>query len=173
MRVLYAVSVLFVSAAVAQQPNPDQSFFTQAAEGGLAEVDAGKLAQAKGSSPAVKEFGVQMVTDHGKANAKLKSIAASKQVMLPSQPNAEHQAMKKKLEGLNGPAFDAAYMQGQVSDHEKVAALLEQEAAGGKDAQAKTFAAETLPTVQMHLEMARKLSHGGLPHSTTDTTKHE
>jgi putative membrane protein len=167
-RLLITMMGLVATVVIAQQPNPDQAFYMQAAEGGMAEVEAGKLAQAKGNSAAVKDFGSQMVADHGKANAKLKSIAANKQVMLPSAPSAEHQTMKKKLEGLTGAAFDAAYVQGQVADHEKVAALLEKEIASGKDADAKAFAMETLPTVKAHLAMAQKLAHGGM-----DATKHE
>jgi putative membrane protein len=168
MKYLTTLVGILATVAVAQQPNPDQSFYMQAAEGGMAEVEVGKLAQTNGSSAAVKDFATQMVNDHGKANARLKSIAARKQVMLPAQPNAEHQATKKKLEGLTGAAFDAAYLQGQVADHEKVAALLEQEIAAGKDADAKGFAAETLPTVKAHLAMAQKLAHGGM-----GSAKHE
>ena len=161
MKSLIALIGILATVAVAQQPNPDQGFYVQAAQGGMAEVELGKLAQTNGGSAAVKEFGTQMVTDHGKANTRLKAIAARKQVVLPSTLSPEHQAMKKKLEGLSGAAFDTEYLAGQVADHEKVAALLEQEAAAGKDPDAKAFATDTLPTVKAHLEMARKLSHGG------------
>ena len=56
----------------------DQSFFNKAAEGGLAEVDAGKLAQSKGASKEVRDFGAMMVADHSKANEKLRGVAARK-----------------------------------------------------------------------------------------------
>jgi predicted outer membrane protein len=69
-----AIASLLVSApllAFGIDANVDSSFFKNAAEGGMAQVDAGKLAQQKGSSPAVKEFGAMMVKDHSAANAKL------------------------------------------------------------------------------------------------------
>src|SRR5262249_4257521 len=46
----------------------DKAFAKEAAAGGMAEVKLGQLAQDKGSSSAVKEFGKRMVDDHSKAN---------------------------------------------------------------------------------------------------------
>src|SRR3954449_11481501 len=82
--------------------NPDQSFFKHAAESGIAEVEAGKLAESKGSSQAVKDFGAMMVKDHTEANNKLKSVASSENVDLPSSSGAKHMATKAKLEMLTG-----------------------------------------------------------------------
>src|SRR4051794_40796246 len=56
----------------------DRNFATKAAQAGLAEVAAGKLAASNGGSDAVKKFGEQMVQDHGKANDQLKQIAQAK-----------------------------------------------------------------------------------------------
>ncbi|HLH08429.1 MAG TPA: DUF4142 domain-containing protein [Terriglobales bacterium] len=50
----------------------DKAFVTKAAEGGLAEVELGQLAQQKAESQQVKDFGQRMVTDHTKANDQLK-----------------------------------------------------------------------------------------------------
>src|SRR5262249_9556246 len=58
----------------------DRHFVKTAAEGGMAEVQLGQLAVEKASNPKVKDFGQRMVTDHGKANDELKSIAASKNI---------------------------------------------------------------------------------------------
>ena len=56
----------------------DATFIKEAAVGGMAEVELGKLAAEKGSSEQVKEFGQRMQKDHSKANENLKSIAAKK-----------------------------------------------------------------------------------------------
>jgi putative membrane protein len=72
--------------------NADQKFVHDAAIGGMAEVELGHLAQQKGSSEQVKSIGEKMVTDHGKANDELKSLAASKNITLPTAIDATHKA---------------------------------------------------------------------------------
>jgi putative membrane protein len=141
-----------------QGANADQSFFEGAAEGGMAEVETGKLAQSKGSSREVKRFGEMMVTDHTKANDRLMKIAADHGITLPTALNAEHQAMRTKLEGLSGAAFDKEYIQGQIRDHEATIALFKAEIDGGQNADAKAFATETLPTVEAHLKRAKEIA---------------
>ena len=53
------VLALLILAApiVAMADSPDASFYKKAAEGGIAEVEAGNLAQSKGNSQKVKDFG--------------------------------------------------------------------------------------------------------------------
>jgi putative membrane protein len=138
----------------------DHSFYAKATAGGMAEVEAGKLAQTKGSSSAVREFGAMMVRDHTTASEKLKQIAARKNVTLPTEPDEKHKAMKRELEAVSGQAFDAAYIKGQIADHEATEALLKQEIESGTDADAKAWATATLPTVSAHLKQARGLSGG-------------
>src|SRR3954464_11336423 len=58
-------------------------FATEAASGGMMEVQLGKLAQQNASNPRVKNFGKMMVTDHSKANDELKALAAKQNIALP------------------------------------------------------------------------------------------
>ena len=141
--------------------NPDESFFKDAAEAGLAEVAAGKLAQTKGASQAVKDFGTKMVKDHSAANEKLKTIADAKSVKLPTEPGLTHKAKAELLEHKNGKDFDTAYVDGQIKDHEATVELLQKEITSGKDAEAKAFAKETLPKVQAHLKAITDIKAGG------------
>jgi putative membrane protein len=144
--------------AFAAGSSPDHSFYHSLAEGGMAEVDLGQLAEQKGSDPKVKQFAQMMVKDHTAANEKLDALAASKQVALPKTLDASHEAEKTKLSGLSGASFDKAYVQSQVQAHEKTVALLEKEISSGEDAGAKSFAQSVLPTVKHHLEAARTLA---------------
>jgi putative membrane protein len=137
--------------ALAADKSPDADFFKQAAQAGMAEVEAGTLAQEKGSSAAVKDFGAMMVKDHTAANDKLKSIAAGENVDLPSGTSVKDKATKAKLEVLSGDAFDKAYIKNQVAAHRQAVALFRKESASGQDAQAKAFAASTLPKLKSHL----------------------
>jgi putative membrane protein len=136
----------------------DASFVKQAAEGGMLEVAKGKLAAQKASHDAVKQFGQKMVDDHTKAGDELKSIASGKSISLPGDtPTPPMQALLAKMEKLEGAAFDRAYVDDQIRDHEKTVALFEREAKTGKDAELKAFAEKTLPTLKEHLAMVRDL----------------
>lgn len=145
-------------AAFAMDSNPDASFYKHAAEGGIAEVDAGQMAQDKGNSQEVKDFGARMVKDHSAANDKLKSIAASKNITLPTSPSVGQMAMKAKLDVLSGDTFDKAYIKGQIKAHQQTIALFKKEIASGQDADAKAFAAATLPTIRSHLRAIDKIA---------------
>jgi putative membrane protein len=62
----------------------DDAFAKKAAEGGVAEVKFGQLAEEKGNSQTVKDFGKRMVTDHTKANERLRKEATQEKVNLPA-----------------------------------------------------------------------------------------
>ena len=133
----------------------DKHFVRKAAQGGIAEVELGKLATQKASSDEVKKFGQRMVDDHSKANDQLKQLAQQKGVDLPTQPDAKDQAAMKRLEKLSGDQFDKAYMTDMVKDHTKDVAEFQMEANSGSDSDIKAFASKTLPTLQDHLKMAQ------------------
>ena len=155
-------------------PMTDAQFAKQAAEGGIAEVKLGQLAQDKGTSQQVKDFGKRMADDHSKANDQLKSTASGDNIALPEQMNAKDQAEYDHLSKLSGATFDRAYARQMVLDHENDIAAFRHEANDGKDASMKSFASRTLPTLQDHLKMARQMYNGVLAgnHSTTGQKSH-
>ena len=87
--------LMAVPALALADSNPDQSFYEHLAQGGMAEVEAGKLAQQHGASQAVKEFAAMMVKDHSAANEKLKKLADSKSVKLPDGPSMTQKAQEE------------------------------------------------------------------------------
>ena len=138
----------------------DTAFAAKAAVGGMAEVALGKMAAAKGASTKVKDFGKMMVMDHGKANAELMGIAKNKNITLPAGLDAEHQAKSDSLSKLSGKDFDMAYVNAMIEGHKKTLALMQAEAANGKDADLKAFATKTAPVVQTHLDAIMKIQAG-------------
>jgi len=132
----------------------DKTFVQKAAIGGIAEVEMGKLAQQKGSSDQVKQFGSRMVEDHSKANDELKQIASSKGITLPTDLDAKHKSKMDKMQKLSGAQFDRAYMDDMVADHKEDVADFKKQASSGKDGDLKAFASKTLPTLEDHLKMA-------------------
>lgn len=108
------------------------------------EVAMGQVAEQKAQSEDVKSFGKRMVTDHGKANDELKSIASKKGVQLPSK---EHNTKWTS---------DKTYMDMMVQDHEKDLAEFKEEASSGSDPDVKKFADDTAKVIQEHLDLAKE-----------------
>ena len=146
-----------ISLASASTLGPkDSQFVTKAAQGGLAEVKLGQLAQEKASNQAAKDFGAQMVKDHTDANNQLKSVASGKGVNVPDSLNAKDQALYDRLSKLSGTQFDRAYINAMVKDHLEDVAEFSKESRTAQDADIKSFASKTLPTLQHHLRMAQE-----------------
>ncbi len=137
--------------------SPDAAFAVKAAQGGLAEVKLGQLATEKAGSPDVKAFGQQMVDDHGKANEQLKSVAASEGMTLPADVNGKQQAMYDRLSKLSGAQFDSAYVKDMMADHQEDIKEFEKEAKSGTDEKIKSFASQTLPVIQGHLDKLKAI----------------
>jgi putative membrane protein len=146
------------SATAPRRPrNPDQSFAEEAVEGGMAEIEAGKVAQSQAAAEPVKAFARQMIADHGKANDQLKQLAVGKGITLPTSLAKRHARDLDKAAKLKGTNFDRAYMTMMVNDHKKAIALYEREARNGKDPELKGYAAALLPDLRKHLQMAQDI----------------
>jgi putative membrane protein len=135
-----------------------ETFVKTAAQDGMFEVEAGKLASENGTKSEVKEFGQRMVTDHTKANNQLKKIATDKKIEVPAKLDAKHTGKLTALKAKSGDAFDQAYVADMVEGHQKAVALFT--AAGsapGVDPELKSFAQETLPTLTDHKSKVMQL----------------
>jgi len=137
----------------------DAKFTVDAANGGMAEVMLGKLAQDKGSQK-VKDFGAMMVTDHSKANDELMALAKSKNITLPSVVSADEQKHFDDLNKKSGADFDKSYTKLMIGDHKTDIKLFENGEKNLKDPDLKAFASKTLPILKMHLEAITKLDSG-------------
>lgn len=137
----------------------DKEFMMKAASGGMMEVELGNSATKKAASQDVKDFGKQMVTDHGKVNDELKNIAKQKNVTLPSKMNAKHKETVDKLSKLSGAEFDKKYMSEMVKDHVKDVSEFEAAVKKVKDPALNGWAKKTLPTLKKHLERAKDIAY--------------
>ena len=135
----------------------DAEFAVAAANGGMAEVALSKIADEKATDPKVKEFAKQMITDHSKANAELKTLAASKNITLPSAPNEEKQKAAADLGAKSGTDFDKAYISQMKKDHNETVKLFEDAQKEVKDAELKAFIDKTLPVIKAHAEHVKSL----------------
>jgi putative membrane protein len=135
-----------------------QSFTTQAAAIGQAEIELGQLALQQTQDQRVRDYAQRMVKDHQAAAAKLRKIAGEESLELPPSLDAEHAALKEKLSSLKGAAFDRAYAKAMAKGHDKAVALFESASQASQMTPAlKEFATATLPTLKQHMEMAHEL----------------
>jgi len=135
----------------------DLAFMNDAAPGGMAEVEMGRLAVKQAASSEVKQFAERMIADHSKAGEELKQLASQKKVMLPKEINPKHKETMDKLSKLKGAEFDREYVKAMVEDHVKDVTAFESVAKGAVDQDVKAFATKTLPTLKEHLQMIREI----------------
>lgn len=140
-----------------QTNNTDRLFVQLAAAGGIAEIEFAKMTLRKGTAKQVKDFAEMMTKDHGAANDKLRELAEAAKIPLPEDVTPDHKEVRKRLDGLEGAAYDVAYIKNQIVDHQKTALLLGWEISSGEDAQLQRFAADTLPKVLYHLRAAQRI----------------
>lgn len=135
---------------------PTSKFLVNVADVNMAEVQLGQMAREKAMSQRVKDFANMMVNDHTNATNELKTLAANKNVTLPTSVDEDHQ---KKMDDLNkktGKDFDKAYMDMMEDGHESTIKDFKKNT-DNKDADVKAFVDKTLPTLQMHLDSAKAI----------------
>jgi len=142
------------NAAAKLTTDSPEDFMEAAAQGGMAEVELSKIALQKSQNAEIKKFAQMMVTDHTKAGTELKALAATKKITLPTDLGS-HQDDLDDLKGAETTNFDREYVDTMVSNHESTVAAFQEQADKSADAEVKAFAAKTLPTLKMHLEMIK------------------
>lgn len=144
---LSAVATVHAATATAA----DRAFVAKVSQGGMFEVEAGKLAEQKASAQDVKDFAAMEVHDHTGVGDKLKAASAHSGIPIDSKMNAEFSAKLDTLKTLSGPAFDRQYMADMADLHPKDGAAFLKESQDGGSAEFKAFGAETHKIVQRHI----------------------
>ena len=150
---LVLLAALLASPALATPtPTPaDRAFVAKVSQGGMFEVAAGKLAALKGSTQDIRDFGAMEVHDHTLVGNKLTAISQGEGLSFPTTPNAEFQAKMERLQSLQGPAFDSAYMGEMATLHAGDGAAFAKEARDGGSPAFRAFGTETHVIVQRHI----------------------
>jgi putative membrane protein len=157
-----AVAGLFLNAvaglapAAAQQPKSlasDSVFITRAGSAGLLQVKLGKLAEKKGTSTAVVEFGKGMVTHYSKANEDLKAAAKEAAFPAPVMLRQDQQTFDR-FNGMGRSSFDKSYMAEMVGRHNEEVRLFQRESAGGRVQSLKQLASRMLADTEQRLSLA-------------------
>jgi putative membrane protein len=137
----------------------DQAFVTKALEGGMAEVELGKLAADKSQSQDVKQFAQKMVNDHSQMGDKwFKPVAQQIGVSEPKGPSKKDKKLIEKLQGLSGQEFDTQYIQAMVKDHQQDLKEFQNEAKAAQDPNVKQIAEQGTKVVSQHLQMIEQIA---------------
>jgi putative membrane protein len=104
---------------VTQSGSADLEFILQAAQGGIGEVELGKVASQQGTSDEVKT-----IAQHGG-------------ITLPSDLESKDKALMARLSRLHGATFDRTYIRNMVADHKQDLAAFRRESTSGKDPEVK------------------------------------
>ena len=135
----------------------EKEFVSDAIKGDNSEIALGRLAISKSASDPVKAFGQTLIDDHSKAKADASAVATTIGVSPPSEISPDAQRAMTKLQQLNGRDFDREFIRVMVEDHQKDIAEFKKEAESGHGP-VEQLAAQTLPTLEKHLQMAQSLS---------------
>jgi putative membrane protein len=132
-------------------------FLVKSYESGMYEIQLSQLAATNALDPDVKNLAATLVTAHTAINSQIGAIAASANFMLPSAINADHQKDLQDMAKLTGADFDKKYVNTIVDGHEKSVSSYKDAYKNLVASDTKTFAGETLPKIEDHLAMAKKV----------------
>jgi putative membrane protein len=165
-----AVCALLSGAPLWAADTQGEHFLKESIQGNLAEVQVGDLAQQKGASQGVKDFGATLAKDHAAANDKAKQAAQSMGATLPSEPSVKQKTVYQELSALNGEQFDRHFIDSMVKDHREDIAKYQKEAQSGSGP-AAGYAKEILPDLRKHLQIAERLQKEVRTASESSATK--
>lgn len=154
-----AALLAFASPALAQPrlAPQDRAALQRLAQADLAEIQAGRLAQQKASTPEVKAFGGHVAEEHSKRLAQTRALAGSRGVATPSRPDEAQQEMLRNLRRFSGEDFERRFMALMVEGHQDALRLAERTARQAKDPALKAHAEESAGHIKTHLHAARRL----------------
>jgi putative membrane protein len=123
----------------------------------MAEVKLGRLAEEKGTNRAVKSFGRRMVDDNIKNARQMRTIVPQQSLTTVSGLDKADQNIYDQLSKLSGHDFDRAYARDTVRADAEILTEYLRESMVGENAAVKTYAVRSLPKLDKHLVMARKM----------------
>jgi len=148
---LLTFSTAMVVRAADNVSDADRAFVAKVSQGGMYEVELGKLAEANAATQDVKDQGNTEAHDHTLVGDKLKSVTQANGIEFPNKLNAEFQGKLDKFRALPSDKFDTAYIEDMNKIHDADGAAFAQEAKSGTNPGLKAFAAETHRIVERHL----------------------
>lgn len=135
----------------------------------LMEIDMGRLAQRKGTTAAIKDYGKMLITDHQKSEIDLASLAKRRGQHIPKssamndtdkQDMKDNDAAIKHLKSLKGSDFDRELLTMSAQGHDKELARVDISISQVNDSELKSMLVDMKPVLQRHADQARDLVKG-------------
>lgn len=158
--------LVFVVPALAQKAAPmsDQEFLNTAAQTDMTEVHLGNLAQDSASAQAVKDYGRMLVSDHTQDYQALQRLAEKAGLTVATAIDTEHnKSLIAPLHKLKGKAFDHTYIHDMIAGHTAALVLYKKEAQDATDPAIRSYAQNTIATLEKHLDAAKAIQEGKTP----------
>lgn len=128
-----------------------------------AEIQISRLGMTRARSPAVKKVAQQLVEEHTKNRKELESLAERKGVDLIPRAGADTRrdtSGAAALQGLEGAAFDSAFVQAQIQAHEaNLDAIRNQMLPSAEDADVRQYLEKTQAAMEKHLANLRQVEN--------------
>lgn len=136
----------------------DTAFIQDAGASGIAEVQMGQMALGQSSDDKIKALAQRLITDHGKADDALKTLATNYKVSFPSDASKEAQKTGGELKTKKGSSFDQAWTKAVIKDHQDAIKLFDKEAKQTRNTDLQQYVKTTAPTLKSHLDTAQQLA---------------
>lgn len=148
-------------APAANAPMTDASIMGAIGLANAEEIADGNLADSMATNANVKAFARDMVKDHKAMQGDADKLGTQKNITPTPPPNADAEQQRAQREmatvrgSAKGAAFDKAYMDDQVSDHQATLDKLRQFETQAQDSALKGMIQKAIPKVEQHLQRAK------------------
>ena len=152
-RIGMAVAAAALAAGAATAATPTREYLMKAGASDLFEKKSSTL-ELQSGDPKIRDFAKQMIADHTKSTAMVKSAALHsglhpKPPMLDAKQKSDYAA----LTAAHGGDRDQLYISQQKAAHQDALALQQDYADSGARPKLKMVASNIVPVVQHHIEM--------------------
>jgi putative membrane protein len=131
----------------------DASIVTQLAQADMAEVQQARTALKESKNAAVRSLATKLQTDHSAHLRQMRDLAAKLKVPAPDSSGVP---AAPELVGKTGAAFDSAFVQHAIDDHQQdIDKLQNTMLPAAQNAELKTLIQQTVPKLKAHLALAQ------------------
>jgi predicted outer membrane protein len=131
----------------------DQDFLVKVRLAGLWELPAGRQAQTKGTTPAVRTAGRHLVEGHGFLDERVRGVAARLNLALPDEPSDQQKQWLETLDAAQGAEYDRQFANILRLAHGRVFSVVAQVRASTRNSLVRDLADDANTTVLDHIKV--------------------